>query len=171
MEKINKNLRIIIIIILLISLYGCSQKVKEENLDNYLRLRIIANSNNEEDQENKILIKNIIWEYFNNNYDLNIENINNELKNKLDKDLYENIEIKLTKINYEAKSYQGKFIPAGQYETILIMIGEGKGKNFWTILYPEFFNVTFEDNNEIEYRSYFYDIFSHKSWLKKLKIV
>lgn len=163
MEKINKNLRIIIIIILLISLYGCSQKVKEENLDNYLRLRIIANSNNEEDQENKILIKNIIWEYFNNNYDLNIENINNELKNKLDKDLYDNIEIKLTKINYEAKSYQGKFIPAGQYETILIMIGEGKGKNFWTILYPEFFNVTFEDNNEIEYRSYFYDIFSHKS--------
>jgi len=163
MEKINKNLRIIIIIILLISLYGCSQKVKEENLDNYLRLRIIANSNNEEDQENKILIKNIIWEYFNNNYDLNIENINNELKNKLDKDLYENIEIKLKKINYEAKSYQGKFIPAGQYETILIMIGEGKGKNFWTILYPEFFNVTFEDNNEIEYRSYFYDIFSHKS--------
>lgn len=163
MEKINKNLRIIIIIILLISLYGCSQKVKEENLDNYLRLRIIANSNNEKDQENKILIKNIIWEYFNNNYDLNIENIKNELKNKLDKDLYENIEIKLTKINYEAKSYQGKFIPAGQYETILIMIGEGKGKNFWTILYPEFFNVTFEDNNEIEYRSYFYDIFSHKS--------
>lgn len=163
MEKINKNLRIIIIIILLISLYGCSQKVKEENLDNYLRLRIIANSNNEKDQENKILIKNIIWEYFNNNYDLNIENINNELKNKLDKDLYENIEIKLTKINYEAKSYQGKFIPAGQYETLLIMIGEGKGKNFWTILYPEFFNVTFEDNNEIEYRSYFYDIFSHKS--------
>ena len=163
MEKINKNLRIIIIIILLISLYGCSQKVKEENLDNYLRLRIIANSNNENDQENKILIKNIICEYFNNNYDLNIENIKNELKNKLDKDLYENIEIKLTKINYEAKSYQGKFIPAGQYETILIMIGEGKGKNFWTILYPEFFNVTFEDNNEIEYRSYFYDIFSHKS--------
>lgn len=163
MEKINKYLKSVIMIFLIISLYGCSQKAKENNYDNHLRLRIIANSNLREDQNDKLLIKNIIWECFNEKYELSIENIDNELKSKLDEELYNKIDIKITKIKYEAKAYNGKFIPAGEYDTLLIMIGEGKGKNFWTILYPEFFNVTFEDNNEIEYRSYFYDIFSHKS--------
>ena len=161
MEKINKKIKIIIILILLLSSYGCNMKIKEDNYENELRLRIIANSNSEIDQENKILIKNIVFNYFNNNYDLNINNIKKELEAKLDKNLYESLEIKKAKIKYEAKTYNGKFIPSGEYETILIKIGSGEGKNFWTILYPEFFNVSFEDKNEIEYHSYFYDIFTH----------
>lgn len=60
---------------------------------------------------------------------------------------------------FPAKSYNGEFIPSGTYYTLLITIGKGNGNNFWTLLYPEYFNISFEDNNEIEYRSYIYDKF------------
>ena len=51
-------------------------------------------------------------------------------------------------------------IPSGNYETLLIEIGNAKGNNFWTLLYPEYYGFEFEETNEIEYRSYFYDLFS-----------
>ena len=74
---------------------------------------------------------------------------------------FKNNDIKVTheKVKYEAKAYEEKIIQAGYYDTILITIDEGKGKNFWTLLYPEFFDISFDGENEIEYHSYFYDLF------------
>ena len=69
------------------------------------------------------------------------------------------LEVKEIVYNYEAKAYEEKIIQAGYYDTILITIDEGKGKNFWTLLYPEFFDISFDGENEIEYHSYFYDLF------------
>lgn len=161
MEKFNKLFINYIIVLLIIFAYGCGKITKSNNLDNELRLRIIANSNSDIDQNRKMIVKNTIIEIFNECYNINEKELLINLKNKINEDWVESISVKLTNVYYEAKSYDGRFIPAGYYKTLLIMIGEGKGKNFWTILYPEFFNVTFEDKNEIEYRSYFYDIICH----------
>ena len=51
-------------------------------------------------------------------------------------------------------------IASGNYETLLIEIGDAKGHNFWTLLYPEYYGYEFEETNEIEYRSYFLDLFN-----------
>ena len=161
MEKFNKWFINYIIVLLIIFAYGCGKNTMNNNLDNELRLRIIANSNSDIDQNRKMIVKNTIIEIFNECYNINEKDLLINLKNKINEDWVESISVQLTSVYYEAKSYDGRFIPAGYYKTLLIMIGEGKGKNFWTILYPEFFNVTFEDKNEIEYRSYFYDIICH----------
>ena len=71
----------------------------------------------------------------------------------------ESTKAQVQKIVDEAKAYEEKIIQAGYYDTILITIDEGKGKNFWTLLYPEFFDISFDGENEIEYHSYFYDLF------------
>ncbi len=132
---------------------SCNKKQDE------LRLRILASSNSIEDQEIKLEVKDYLEVYLldKNVNSLDLILLEKELTNKF------NINIKVTReyVLYEAKSYKGKIIPSGRYETILITIEEGLGKNFWTLLYPEFFNISFEDNNEIEYRSYFYDLFSN----------
>ena len=150
--------KLIILIILFLSLLintSCT------NNKNYKRLRIIANSNSEIDINEKIQIKNTIIELINKeiiSYEtLNEETLKKELKNKLNNSLYEKIEIKECISYYPAKTYNNKFIKSGNYETLLITIKEGKGNNFWTLLYPEYFGFEAEETNEIEYRSYFYD--------------
>ena len=70
---------------------------------------------------------------------------------------YDNIRVEFMDEYFPAKSLNGQIVPAGVYQTIKITIGEGKGTNWWSILYPEFFGVTYEDSKNIEDKSYFYD--------------
>lgn len=151
----KKILVSILTILYFLFLFGCTTQVNS----NELRLRIIANSNSEVDQAKKKEMK----EYLKNNLQEELVNLQLEKMQAKLKEAFPNdaIVVEKTIIGYEAKTYQGKIIPSGYYETVLITIGEGKGKNFWTLLYPEFFNISFEDDHEIEYHSYFYDLF-HK---------
>ena len=151
-----KKLIIIIFIIgVCITTSSCSKK------DEFIRLRIIANSNLESDIKEKELIKTTIGYFFNDrklNYEtLDVSTLDSLLKISLDTKLYNKLTIKKCISYYPAKSYKGKFISSGNYETILIEIDQAKGNNFWTLLYPEYFGYEFEEKNEIEYRSYFYD--------------
>lgn len=149
----KKILVSILTILYFLFLFGCTTQINSDEL----RLRIIANSNSEVDQTKKKEIK----EYLKNNLqeelvNLQLEKMQTKLEEAFPNDA---IVVEKTVVGYEAKTYQGKILPSGYYETILITIGEGKGKNFWTLLYPEFFNISFEDDHEIEYHSYFYDLF------------
>lgn len=123
---------------------------------NNIRLRIIANSNSDNDQ----IVKNNVKEYLRNYLkDKDINNLDlKKLENLLNENFQDRIKVERKFVMYEAKSYNNKIVQSGKYDTILITIEEGLGKNFWTLLYPEYFNVSFEDDNEIEYRSYLYDI-------------
>ncbi len=141
-----------LIALYLVLLVNCTSQKQE------LRLRIVASSNSQADQNFKLEVKDYLKNYFLIN---SLEKLD---LNLLEKTLNEQfmphtISVKRCKVNYEAKAYQGKMIQAGYYDTILITLDDGKGKNFWTLLYPEFFNISFEDDHEIKYRSYFYDLF------------
>ena len=142
-------------IIICISTVSCSKS------DNYIRLRIIANSNSENDILEKTEIKKQIKNLYETkqlNYEhLNVITLDQLLKENLHENLYSKLTIKKCISYYPAKTYKGKFIPSGNYETLLIEIDAAKGNNFWTLLYPEYFGFEFEETNEIEYRSYFYD--------------
>lgn len=146
---------LILVVMLCVITTSCNKK------EEYVRLRIISNSNVEKDINNKTLVKETIKKLFDEkklNYEtLSVSVLNNLLKNNLSGDLYSMITIKECISYYPAKSYNGMFIPSGNYETLLIEIGEGNGNNFWTLLYPEYFGYEFEETNEIEFRSYFYD--------------
>lgn len=153
-DKMKKRiLQLLIVILYLVMLTCCSPKSNE------LRLRIVASSNSDADQKLKLEVKDYIKDYFSK---INLDEINLKLLEKELNEKFNNSTIKVerTKSNYEAKAYNGKIIQAGRYDTILITIGSGEGKNFWTLLYPEFFNISFEDDHEIEYHSYFYDLFN-----------
>lgn len=148
---LKKKISIFLLTIVYILLVACS-----DNKTNDIRLRILANSNSEIDQLLKDEVREYLKEYLKNE---NIENLNLiKLENNLNFVFDKSIKVERKKISYEAKSYKNKIIQAGEYDTILITIESGLGKNFWTLLYPEYFNISFEDENEVEYRSYLYDI-------------
>ena len=147
----KKKILILVITIIYLILISCC------NYDsNNIRLRIIANSNNEYDQKVKNDLKDYLKIYLKDYDILNIDL--KKLEEKLNNEFESKIKVERKYVNYEAKSYNNKLIQAGTYDTVLITIGEGKGKNFWTLLYPEYFNISFEEDNEVEYRSYLYDI-------------
>lgn len=44
--------------------------------------------------------------------------------------------VKLGPVPFPAKIYGNRVYPAGQYEALLITLGEGKGENWWCVLFP-----------------------------------
>lgn len=150
-KKIIFIVNLLITVIYLFVLASCNNNNTE------VRLRILANSNSIIDQEVKLEVKEYLKKYLNDIDIMSLDLI--VLENELNDTFEQKIKVERKKVSYEAKTYNNKIIPSGKYDTILITIENGKGKNFWTLLYPEYFNISFEDNNEIEYKSYFYELF------------
>ena len=128
------------------------------NNENEMRIRILSNSNSEIDQLEKQIVKEELEIIFKENNNLNYLELEKLLIEKTKGKLTKDIKVTVEKSYYPAKSYNNEFIPSGVYNTLLITIGEGKGSNFWTLLYPEYFNISFEEKNEIEYRFYIIDL-------------
>lgn len=154
-QTIQKFSVLLFSIFYLVLLFGCEQEQQE------IRLRILASSNDMVDQQLKLEVKEYVRLYLSHQtvQDIDLTSFETELNEHFQDS---HITVQYTLSDYEAKSYQGKMIQAGRYQTLLITIGEGKGNNFWTLLYPEFFNISFEDDHEVEYRSYFYDLFTKR---------
>lgn len=46
------------------------------------------------------------------------------------------VTVTLTRENYPTKSYEGFTLPAGEYESLRVILGEGQGHNWWCIVFP-----------------------------------
>ena len=57
---------------------------------------------------------------------------------------------------FPKKEYDGVVYPDGNYESLVITIGDGLGDNWWCVLFPPLCLLDAEDNNtgNIEYKSY-----------------
>ena len=55
---------------------------------------------------------------------------------------------------FPEKQYRGIKYNEGYYESIVITIGEGKGDNWWCVLFPNLCLVDLENNEQIEYKSW-----------------
>lgn len=124
-----------------------------------IRIRILANSNSVYDIKEKEIVKEELEKILNEIDELDIDVIESKLKNRLKNVITNSINVSYVNSYYPAKSYDGKFIPSGTYKTILVTLGNGTGSNFWTLLYPKYYNIEFEEKNEIEYRVYIWDLF------------
>lgn len=152
MKKFIYCLLVIIFIIVLIP---------KENDE--LRIRVIANSNSSYDQMIKYEIVSIVKNEINpsDNKEIIVKKLP-KLKSKIKEKIGDreiDIDVSIKKTYFPKKSLNGKIIPSGNYEALVIEIGEAKGKNWWTLLYPEYFNISYEDieSGEIEVKSYFFE--------------
>ncbi|BDR63188.1 stage II sporulation protein R [Clostridium tetani] len=144
----------IFIFIFFISLnLGQPQKFpkKNNNLNEKLiRFHVLANSDLEEDQKLKMEVKNSVLEYIypklSNSNNINesrrilMENtkgIENIAKDVISKKGYNyDLKLELTHDNFPIKTYGNITLPQGNYEAFRIIIGEGKGKNWWCVMFP-----------------------------------
>lgn len=148
----KKEIFIFILSLLIGSCFLLTSCVQEQTP----RIRIKASDDSVSSVEFKDQIKDEVLMLLSKTNNQNIDFLVQYLKNALN-EKYSDITVSYTNDTYPAKSLNGEFIPSGTYPTLLIIIGEGLGSNWWSLLYPEFFNVSYDESDEIEYRSYVWD--------------
>lgn len=123
----------------------------EDLRKNVLRLHIIANSDNTDDQNLKLEIRDEILsqstDLFDTATDITSAKIIAEQRLSEFKEIAEQVisdngfdytvSVKLDKSFFETRVYDDFTLPAGIYDSLLITIGEGKGKNWWCVIFPE----------------------------------
>lgn len=152
------------IIVFVLAFVGFKQT--NSNNDNNLRVRVIANSDEIIDIQIKLecveVIKDIITPNDTKEILLKKNNSIKEALKQIENKYNVNITTGFEKMEYEAKMLDGKVIPSGIYETYCVKIGKSMGSNYWTILYPDYFGISFEDikSGELVYDFYLRKLFS-----------
>ena len=152
----------IVFLLFIIIVIGCLISKKNEVLipKEAIRIRIIAASNTIEDQKLKADIKNDISEmlfkkiYNVNNYEVANNVINNSL-NDVDNIVSKytnNYEISYSNNYFPKKEYKGIIYDEGNYPSLQIKLGNGKGENFWCVLFPPLCLIDEDRLNDVEYR-------------------
>lgn len=165
MKKIIYGI-LIIVMILVVS------KPRYDLSGDMVRFRVIPNSNSSKD----ILIKEKVVNelstlLFKDANDIN-ETRNNVVNNldkinkSIDKVFSENnynlkYKIKYGMNYFPSKEYNDIRFEAGNYESLVVEIGEAKGNNYWCILYPPLCMVDYEKDTKIEYKSKIMEILSN----------
>ena len=118
--------------------------------DEIIRFHVVANSDTDVDQELKQAVRDKVLDYMrpklaeSKSIEMSRNIINNEKENiaKVAADVIASwnkdysVYVALDKANFPTKAYGDIVFPAGEYEACRIVIGEGKGENWWCVMYP-----------------------------------
>ena len=152
LEKIKFTLIISILFLLYIYLLtiNYTYAVSEDLACSVLRLHVIANSDNIEDQNLKYKVRDNIINYMNSissNISSKEEALNLAITNKntlitiakqtiLDNGFNYDVNISFGNFHFPTKCYGDISFPAGNYDAIKIEIGDAKGQNWWCVMFP-----------------------------------
>lgn len=115
-----------------------------------IRFHVIANSDEQKDQDLKLQVKNKVLSKLypilqksgsiNQSRNILIKESNN-IKKQAEAVIKENgfnysVKVMLSYENFPIKSYGNITLPQGKYEAFRIIIGNGKGKNWWCVMFP-----------------------------------
>ena len=167
------NKLIITFLVAISIIYICNQNEYIKVPNESIRMRVIANSNSEEDINNKLIVKSMLKETIKditkgkktykevdnaikNNTHLIEENIKSTLK---DNNINEEYHINYGVNYFPEKTYKGITYKAGNYKSYVVTLGEGKGENYWCVLFPPLCLID-ENVNDYDYHFLIKDILS-----------
>ena len=160
-----------IVLVAVFVFIGCINKKDEIIIPkNSIRFRVIANSNSIKDQAVKrVVVKNLkkdinnieikskdketTRKIINDNIPLLENTITNTLKNK-------NYKINYGLNYFPRKIYKNIIYEEGNYESLVITLGNGEGNNFWCVLFPPLclLDEDEENKNDVIYTSFIKEI-------------
>jgi stage II sporulation protein R len=181
----QKNIGIILYILLLIigvlvNVYGHQTEAGENATvaipDEAIRLRILANSDSAEDQALKRKVRDAVNAQINGWVaDLtsfqeaervirsHIPEIEQTVADVLRKEHSDqSYKVQFGKVDFPTKIYGNYVYPAGQYDAVLITLGEGKGANWWCVLFPPLCFLDFSNSDAVRMNEQPYDANDNK---------
>jgi stage II sporulation protein R len=156
------KLRLLIILLIIVLLFSaCGEK---ETPTDAIRLHVIANSDDESDQRVKLEVRDAIIKDCSSMFeDSNspdesfqiVKDNSNKFEDIANKTLEKNgytygAHIETGKFQFPDKLYETTAYPAGKYRALKVVLGSGKGKNWWCVLYPPLCLVTKERQDDEE---------------------
>ncbi len=131
--------------------------------DSLIRFHVIANSDTLYDQSIKLKVRDAVIEKVNHVLDsARNEKEAEQLLERHSEEILETANNILTKENcgytataklgtsiFPTKTYGKITLPAGKYKAYKIILGEGKGKNWWCVLYPPLCFVDINDDTAV----------------------
>ncbi|MCP9297871.1 MULTISPECIES: stage II sporulation protein R [Bacillus] len=132
--------------------------------DEAIRLRILANSDRDEDQALKRHIRDAVnkeittWvkditsiEEARRLIRSKLPEIKEIAKETMEKEgASQSISVDFDKISFPTKLYGSMVYPAGEYEAILITLGNGEGANWWCVLFPPLCFLDFSNGEAVK---------------------
>lgn len=140
----------VLLVVFAVFVSGYILNLKSGIADNVLRLHIIGESDTVLDQTLKLKVRDrILFDYSGifrecssiketvKTADKNLRKIEASAKDELlklgfDKD----VTATLSSCSFPTKTYDNISLPAGKYTALNIKIGDGKGQNWWCVMYP-----------------------------------
>lgn len=152
----KKNLKMIIILSFLLFLYisicaiSYAQNISTDIANSVFRLHVLANSDSEEDQNLKYIVRDNLLSYMNSicsNCKSKQEAVNLVKENKntfkeiaintiKEQGYSYSININIGNFEFPTKNYGDISLPAGYYDALRVEIGEAKGQNWWCVMFP-----------------------------------
>lgn len=162
----------ILMLLLVVSVYKKSNdSVKIP--DSAIRFRILANSNSPRDQKIKEDIRDKmqkeLYSLLQNSKSIddsrkiinsNMSNLDEILKDSM-KDIEYSYSIDYGMHYFPSKTYKGITYEEGNYESLLVTLGSGKGDNWWCVLFPPLCLLEAEESSDVkdvEYKSFIKEI-------------
>ena len=164
MCKINWNLKKSVIFLILACAFSVGiarvtalSQMQQQVAEKVIRFHVLAHSDKAIDQELKLAVRDQVGAYVGSQL-VGVEDLNesrqiiyeqlDEIESRAREVLRENgceyaVTASLENHYFPEKTYGKAVFPPGQYEALRVVIGDGKGRNWWCVLYP---NMCFSGN-------------------------
>ncbi|MCM1545007.1 MAG: stage II sporulation protein R [Ruminococcus sp.] len=137
---------VIAVVISMADFEGDCKNIRQE----VLRLHVIANSDSYSDQLLKLKVRDSVLEKGKNVFGTAKDKASAEDEIKANLNLIEqaaeseiaangfdySVKVEMGKSRFPTKSYGNVTLPAGEYDAVRVIIGEGSGKNWWCVMFP-----------------------------------
>lgn len=160
----------IILLIFIFGFYFIISDVVAKNIEipeDAIRIRVVPNSNSDYDQKIKGKVRdelqtsmyNLLKDTKNSAdarevIEKNLDSIKNNVENVLEREKYnKNYDVNFGLNYFPEKEYKGVKYEEGYYESLLVTLGEGKGDNWWCVLFPPLCLIEAEESTDVEYKS------------------
>ena len=118
--------------------------------DDTLRLHILAPSDSAEDQNLKLLVRDMVLEKYSYllkkcssaaSAEAELSKVITDIKAECEAVILNtgynySVDVAISKEWFDTKDYKGFSLPCGIYNALIITLGEGEGQNWWCVMYP-----------------------------------
>ncbi|MBQ8279013.1 MAG: stage II sporulation protein R [Roseburia sp.] len=160
MKKITKYIIVGMVVSMALTSVGCYGRqyyLQQQLAEKIIRFHVLANSDSEADQTLKLQVRDVVGSYMQEK----MQNISSKTECEgllaewmpeieyvanqaiLEEGFSYRADVELTECAFPVKTYGNYTFPAGTYEALRVTIGEGKGQNWWCVMYP---NMCFENS-------------------------
>ena len=143
-------LSILFLIYIFFSAYSYVSAISDNMYNSVFRLHVIANSDSDEDQNLKYIVRDNLINYMNEktNTFTSKEDIIEYAKNHIEdlKNIAEMtvkeqgynypVTVEIGNFEFPTKTYGDISFPAGNYDALRVKIGNANGRNWWCVMFP-----------------------------------